>query len=141
MLSSCSVFQKDPAPPSNTAQPYAAAAAYAPGATPPPSGGTYGAAGAYDAGASGPGYSAPTYSQPEYTTPTYSQPSTGAGNAGGASEARPVPGGSGRTYKIVPGDNLGGIAKRYGVKREDLMRANGITDPNKIQAGKTLVIP
>jgi LysM repeat protein len=33
------------------------------------------------------------------------------------------------------------IAKKYGVKTDDLMKANNITDPKKIVYGQRLVIP
>ena len=39
-------------------------------------------------------------------------------------------------YQIEKGDTLGSIAQRSGKSISDLQRLNGITDPNKIQAGK-----
>lgn len=45
------------------------------------------------------------------------------------------------TYVIKAGDQLNTIARFYGLNVNDLMRENGITDPNKIQAGQILVIP
>ena len=42
-------------------------------------------------------------------------------------------------YKIKPGDAIGSIAEKYGVKVSDLRRWNGISG-NKILAGKTLKI-
>lgn len=44
-------------------------------------------------------------------------------------------------YVVAPGDNLGRIAKRFGLSEKNLMEANGITDPDKLAAGNTLVIP
>lgn len=41
------------------------------------------------------------------------------------------------SYRIQPGDNLGRIAKRYGVTVEQLKQWNGLTS-DTIQAGKTL---
>lgn len=46
------------------------------------------------------------------------------------------------TYTIKSGDTLSGLAKQNGVTVQSLMAANkGITDPNKISAGGSLVIP
>lgn len=45
------------------------------------------------------------------------------------------------TYTVKPGDTLGHIALRLGVARADLAAANGITDPNRIFAGKVLKVP
>jgi len=50
-------------------------------------------------------------------------------------------GGEGTEYEIQPGDNLTKIAQESGVTIEELMKANGITDPNMIQAGAKLKIP
>jgi LysM repeat protein len=49
--------------------------------------------------------------------------------------------GQGTEYEIQPGDNLTKIAQESGVTVEELMKANGITDPNMIQAGAKLTIP
>jgi len=46
-----------------------------------------------------------------------------------------------QTYSIRPGDNLTRISERFNVSIEDLVRANGITDPDRIFAGDTLTIP
>ncbi len=45
------------------------------------------------------------------------------------------------TYTVQPGDTLAGIARFYGLNITDLMEANGLADPNSVQAGKILVIP
>ena len=50
-------------------------------------------------------------------------------------------GGQGTEYEIQPGDNLTEIAKKSGTTIEALMEANGITDPDMIQAGAKLKIP
>lgn len=47
----------------------------------------------------------------------------------------------GGTYAIGKGDTLSKIAARHGVSAEDLAKANGISDPNRIRAGQTLTIP
>lgn len=44
-------------------------------------------------------------------------------------------------YTVQAGDALGVIAQTYDVSIEDLMTANGITDPNMLYVGQTLVIP
>ena len=45
------------------------------------------------------------------------------------------------SYVIRPGDTLSGIAGRNGVSTSALAAANGITDPHRIIAGRTLSIP
>ena len=44
-------------------------------------------------------------------------------------------------YIVKPGDTLSGIAVTYGVTIDDLMAANGLSDPNSIFAGRELRIP
>jgi len=44
-------------------------------------------------------------------------------------------------HVVKPGETLGGIARKYGVRQGDLAVANNITDPRKIQPGQELVIP
>jgi LysM repeat protein len=44
-------------------------------------------------------------------------------------------------YVIQRGDTLDRIARRFGVTRQQLIDANGIEDPDRIQAGDTLKIP
>ena len=44
-------------------------------------------------------------------------------------------------YLVQQGDSLSAIASSFGVKVDVLMAANGITDPDKIQAGQKLIIP
>jgi LysM repeat protein len=53
-------------------------------------------------------------------------------------------GGDEQAYTIKPGDNLSTIAKRFygqASKYNDIAKANGISDPNKIQAGQQLKLP
>ena len=46
------------------------------------------------------------------------------------------------TFEIVKeGDTLAGIAQKFDVAVDDIMRANGITDPNLIYEGQELIIP
>ncbi len=44
-------------------------------------------------------------------------------------------------YTVQEGDTLGAIAQTYGVSVEDLIAANGLTDPDVLQVGQTLIIP
>lgn len=53
-------------------------------------------------------------------------------------------GGDEQTYKIKSGDNLSHIAKRFYAdagKYQAIAKANGISDPNKIQVGQELKLP
>lgn len=52
----------------------------------------------------------------------------------------PVPAGA-ASYRVRPGDTLVGIAARHRVPMSELVAANGIRDPNHIEAGRVLVVP
>jgi LysM repeat protein len=45
------------------------------------------------------------------------------------------------TYRVQPGDTLLTIANQFGVTVEEIMAANGLENPNFIQAGQELIIP
>jgi N-acetyl-anhydromuramyl-L-alanine amidase AmpD len=45
------------------------------------------------------------------------------------------------THKVLSGQTLAAIARRFGVSVPALMTVNGIADPNKVRAGQTLLIP
>jgi LysM repeat protein len=45
------------------------------------------------------------------------------------------------TYVVRPGDSAFLIARRFGIDQGALLAANGITNPNRVYAGQTLVIP
>lgn len=45
------------------------------------------------------------------------------------------------TYTVQKGDSLARIAKKYGVKVDDLQKINDIKDPRKIQIGQVIKIP
>jgi len=47
----------------------------------------------------------------------------------------------GVSYTVQKGDTLAVIAKKTGAKQQDIVNANKIGDPAKIQAGQTLFIP
>jgi LysM repeat protein len=57
-----------------------------------------------------------------------------------ASKLVPTPTPAG-LYKVQQGDTLGAIAEQFGTSVEEVMAANGITDPNAVQAGQLLIIP
>src|SRR5579862_9345855 len=44
-------------------------------------------------------------------------------------------------YTVRPGDTLWAIAQRNGVSVQDLVRANGISDPSTIYPGEQIAIP
>jgi LysM repeat protein len=46
-----------------------------------------------------------------------------------------------RTYVVVPGDTLSGIAKKTGLSVKTLEDANPGTDPLRLKIGKKLKIP
>lgn len=52
-------------------------------------------------------------------------------------EAQP----EGQIYIVQPGDTLSGIAARFGVSIDDLIRVNGITNPDNLVVGTRLIIP
>lgn len=45
------------------------------------------------------------------------------------------------THIVQPGESLGMIAKKYQIKVADLVTANSISDPSKVRAGQSLIIP
>jgi LysM repeat protein len=61
------------------------------------------------------------------------------------SEEQPVPSQPPRTeeeeYRIQAGDTLGAIAVKYGVTVDEIMRANDLTDPDRLVVGVVLIIP
>ncbi len=44
-------------------------------------------------------------------------------------------------YVISKGDTLSGIAAMFGVTSQEIIEANGLSDPNKIRVGQKLYIP
>ncbi len=46
-----------------------------------------------------------------------------------------------QTYIVKAGDNPASIAQQFHIKTDDLMAANNIDDPQKLQIGQTLKIP
>lgn len=62
-----------------------------------------------------------------------------------AEAAKPAAGGGytkeGVNYTVVKGDTIGMIAKKTGAKAQDIIDANRLADPSRIQAGQVLFIP
>ena len=56
-----------------------------------------------------------------------------------ATAAAPAP--AFTTVEVQPGETLGALAARYGTTASALAAANGISDPNRIEAGTVLHIP
>jgi len=46
-----------------------------------------------------------------------------------------------RTYEVQRGDSLFSIAQRFGVTVAAIIEANGIDDPDRIEAGQVLTLP
>jgi LysM repeat protein len=63
----------------------------------------------------------------------------------GPAPARQAPEGSpprdGVSYTVVKGDSIGIIARKTGARVQDIVEANKLTDPSRIQAGQVLIIP
>jgi len=45
------------------------------------------------------------------------------------------------TYEVKPGDTLAAIANRYNTSISELVKANGLSDPNQLQISQKLLIP
>jgi LysM repeat protein len=44
-------------------------------------------------------------------------------------------------YIVQPGDTLSALAVEFGTTVDEIVAANGLTDPDALQAGQTLIIP
>ncbi len=66
-------------------------------------------------------------------------PSSGSPATAPAPVAAPRAGSG--SYTVAPGDTLGSIARRHGVKSGDLATLNTITDPAKLRVGQVLKLP
>jgi hypothetical protein len=55
--------------------------------------------------------------------------------------SRPAPTVTPTLYQVKGGDTLGSIALQFDVPVEAIMQTNGLTDPNTLSVGQTLVIP
>jgi LysM repeat protein len=47
----------------------------------------------------------------------------------------------GTSYTVQKGDTISSIAQKTGARTQDIINANKITDPTKVQVGQTLFIP
>jgi LysM repeat protein len=45
------------------------------------------------------------------------------------------------SYTVQKGETLATIAKKTGAKVQDIINANKLTDPSKIQVGQVLFVP
>lgn len=54
--------------------------------------------------------------------------------------AKPKPATGSRTHVIQKGDTIYNVAKRYSLSPGEIMRANGISDPSRLQMGQVLKI-
>lgn len=48
---------------------------------------------------------------------------------------------AGAAHRVQAGETPATIAKRYGVPLDDLLRANGLRDPRRLQVGRAIVVP
>lgn len=87
--------------------------------------------------ATGPGRAAALANPPTSTA----VPAAVAGSAATPPAASPTAATAEQTYTVKAGDNPYTIASQFKVKPEDLMAANNIDDPQKLQIGQTLKIP
>lgn len=62
-------------------------------------------------------------------------------SASAAAPAASAPRAGSGSYTVVPGDTLGSIAKKHGVKVGDIATLNTITDPAKLRVGQVLRLP
>ncbi len=56
-------------------------------------------------------------------------------------DAAPAPDDTAGSHEIQPGETLFSISRRYGLTTDDLIAANGLTNPDRIVAGQVLTIP
>lgn len=56
----------------------------------------------------------------------------------GALRPTPTPAG---LYVVQAGDTLSDLAERFDTTVDEILAANGLTDPNELQAGQELIIP
>ena len=78
---------------------------------------------------------AAAYAEPEYEEPVYEEAEYAEAEYDDGSGREAASGGS---YVVQSGDTLTGIAAEVGTSVDDLMSANGLTDPDVVYAGQTL---
>jgi len=85
---------------------------------------------------------ADTAAQPESADKTPEKTPTPVGDTGiSAPVSTPVRSASAQTYTVEPNDDIVKIAKMWGVKADDIKKANNITDDAPLKPGKVLTIP
>jgi LysM repeat protein len=82
--------------------------------------------------ATGPGRAAAIAANPPTVVPTATPPPPAV---------TPTPTVGEQVYIVRPGDNPAKIAQQFGIRTQDLMAANHIDDPTKLQTGQSLKIP
>jgi len=75
------------------------------------------------------------------TAPTATAATPAISTARGASRPSAAKGADGMRHVVRSGESLSTIAQKYGVKSADIAVANHISDPQKIEAGRELIIP
>ncbi|HLG71841.1 MAG TPA: LysM peptidoglycan-binding domain-containing protein [Chloroflexota bacterium] len=82
-------------------------------------------------------------SKPSATAAASAKPSAAIASAAPASPtAAPTPSSSPEgSYTVKPGDTLSSIATANKTTTDAIMRANNLSDPDKLQIGQRLVIP
>lgn len=69
------------------------------------------------------------------------QPAVTATTAAPAVTAAPSAAAAGGTYVIQDGDLLGALAIKFGVSEQAILAANGLSNPDLLYAGRTIIIP
>ena len=93
------------------------------------------------ASASAPASATPTASPSPSQTPSATPAPTATATPAPTPAPTAAPAPTPTTYTVQPGDNLIGIAQRFGVTPDALQRANSISNPSNIQPGQVLTIP
>jgi LysM repeat protein len=81
---------------------------------------------------------------PTFTSTAAPAAAAPAGEAGAQPTATPAPAAAAASetlHVVQAGESLSGIAERYGVTLDALIRANNLTDPNLVFSGQRLLIP
>ncbi len=156
-LTSCNLLNPNSAAATNPADPYGAAGAYNPGSYPnnnyqtPPAAGQYGQPDYNTGGGSYPNQGTTGGYTNNNNPPNYNPNPPGGynDNSGGGYNDNYSGGGGGtgggattggRDHRVVKGDTLSSLARRYGVSVADLMRANSLPS-DRINVGQSLRIP
>jgi LysM repeat protein len=80
-----------------------------------------------------------TETPPSHTTKTSETAKSETAKPATSSTAKPTA--SGATHTVKPKETFYSIARKLGVKVDDLMKINGITDPAKLREGAVLKVP